>query len=1103
MKQFRLFTGNRLEFLAELLAKVLEKPLSSPLAQEIIVVQSKGMERWVSMRLAQCHGICANISFPFPNAFLYGKVFRKVLTGQPEKSPFDPDVMTWKIMKLLPSCIAEPESAELRSYLGNGKPGLKQYQFASRLADMYDHYLLFRQDWIFAWEQGGKKDGWQSLLWRELSAGNETKHRPALARAFASALEKNPGLVQNLPERVSVFGISTLPPFHMEVFNVLSNYLEVNLFFMNPCAEYWGDVPSRQERKKMMRAAAKKGMGEEELYIGPENPFLTSMGIVGRDFFDMVQNFSTESVECFQSPGEDTLLSCIQSDILCRRERPSELAEKKKIDPADTSVSVHSCHSPMREIEILHDRLLDMFCQSPELRPADILVMTPDIEKYAPFIQAVFDLPPDHPRRIPFSIADRGIRAESRIFDTFFRILELTDGRFGAAQVLSILESPPVRKKFDLSEAELERIRTWIRDTRIRWGADSSTRSRMGLPDFPENTWEAGLNRLFLGYAMRGREEQLFKGILPYDDMEGNETLVMGKLAEFTQRLFSFAKGLALPRSLSGWAEKLRAVPDQFFQGDEHTEKEIQNLRDILSRLPEMEELSGFDADMDIRIIRSHLKQQLQHNLFGFGFITGGVTFCAMLPMRSIPFKIICLVGINSREYPRRTVNPGFDLMAKNPRPGDRSRRNDDRYLFLESILSAREKLYISYVGQSFRDNTSIPPSVLVSELADYIRQGFDLPGKDIIKDHVLTRHPLQAFSPACFREQEKKENPGIFSYSEENCRIARKMGNARTSKPPFISAGLSLPGSEWKNVALENLCSFYKNPAKFLLRHRIGMALEEDDTAIEEKEPFAVNGLAQYRLGEKLVEKCLHGLNPKALFTLQRAAGELPHGAVGECLYEEICRNTEAFARKIRPFVHSGKPKSPEVDLKVNGFRVTGKISNLFPRGVLRYRYAEIKAWDYLTAWIHHLALNCANGTDIPTIVVGREKKEVSLWQYDIPDNALEILEKLIDTYLEGLQNPVKFFPNSALTYADEIVMKGKSAKEAFFEARKKWMGTWRRGGEYIPGEADDSYFRHCFCHCESPEKALDNDFQRLAADVFAPLLKHRKEIEYKKIPL
>jgi len=1092
MKRFRLFTGNRLEILAEILAEVLKTPLSSPLAKEMIVVQSKGMERWLSMRLAEHHGICANIAFPFPNAFIYGHMFRKVLAGQPEKSPFDPEIMTWKIMKLLPSFMAEPESAELKNYLKNAKPGLRHYQFASRLADVYDHYLLFRQQWIFDWEQGRRNDGWQTLLWKKLAAGNETRHRPALARAFRNILEKDKDLAKNLPERVSVFGISTLPPFHMELFNVLSDYREVNLFFMNPCAEYWGDVPSVRERKKIIRDADRKGLREEDLHFGPENPFLSSMGISGRDFFDMIQQFSTQSYDIFETPKEDTLLSCIQADIFFRRERPSEEAPKTTIELSDRSVSVHSCHSPMREVEVLQDHLLDMFREDPELRPADILVMTPDIEKYAPFVQAVFDLPLHHPRRIPFSIADRSIRMESRIADSFLQILELSDGRFSAAQVLSILESPPVRKKFSLSETDLEHIRIWIKDTRICWGIDARTRKRMKLPDFPENTWEAGLNRLFLGYAMRGREESLFKDILPYDPLEGNQALILGHLAEFTNRIFSFARKLSGLRSLSKWAETLRAIPDQFLQGDEDTENEIQRLRDMLSGLEEMQTLSGFDDKTDIRVIRAHLRQQLQQDQFGFGFITGGVTFCAMLPMRSIPFKIICLLGISSGEYPRRNVSPGFDLMTKKSEKGDRSRRNDDRYLFLESILSAREKLYISYVGQSQHDNTPIPPSVLVSELTDSISQGFELQEKDrdILKDHIVTQHRLQPFSPAYFREKERKADTQIFSYAEENSDIAKQLLRGKSEKPAFIAGTLSHPAREWKNVALDSLCAFYKNPAKFLLKRRLGVSLDEKSAVIAEKEPFDLDYLDKYWLGEKLVGKCLSGINPRLLFPLRKSLGELPHGAVGKCRYEEICRGTEEFIKKIRTFVCSAQPGSAELDLRVNGFRLTGTVRNLFPRAQVRYRYADIKSKDYLAAWIHHLAYNCANGAATPTVLVGTEKKEVLALEYDIPANALEILEKLMCLYCEGLEYPVKFFPNSALAYAESIAEEN-SAEKAFLNARKKWCSSYQHSGE-----AEDSYFRHCFCDCDFPEKALDNEFQTLAADVFLPLLKHRKKV-------
>lgn len=1101
MKNFRFFTGNRLEILAEVLAEVLQKkPLSSPLAPETIVVQSKGMERWISMELAQKHGICANMLFPFPNAFVYGHLFRKVLPNLPEVSPFDPQLMTWKLLKILPSCLPETEYAELRHYLKDEKISLRHYQFAARLSDIFDHYLLFRPEWIRDWDQGKNQGGWQSRLWRKLAEGKQHLHRPALMHSFQRSLKKHPECIADLPERISVFGISTLPSFHMQIFEELSEYREVNLFFLNPCKEYWGDVPSRPERKIIDRMAAEKNLTEKDLCIGKENPFLSSMGITGRDFFDIVEEFCTEQILCFVPPGEDSLLHCIQSDIYHRRARPDDSAaektEIKEIDPEDFSIRLHSCHSPMREIEVLQDNLLDIFQTHPELKPSDVLVMAPDIENYAPFIQAVFDLPPNHPRRIPFSIADRGIRVQSRVSECFFRMLDLTDGRFGAAQVLSILETPAVRKKFELSEGDTDLIRTWIRETRIRWGIDSKSRKKMKLPDFPENTWSAGLDRLFLGYAMRGHDEKLFQGILPYDNLEGSETFVLGQFAEFAQRLFSFARSLSRPRSLEEWGKNLKKAVDNFFYAENESEKDIQELRDLCTNLEKTEELSGFEDKIPVSVIRSHLKQQMRQDAYGLGFITGGVTFCAMLPMRSIPFEVICLIGLNSDAYPRRNYSPGFDLMAKNYKKGDRSRRNDDRYLFLESLLSARTKLCISYTGQHITDNSVIPPSVLVSELTDYIRRGFTLTGtqtgtltgsapekKDIIENHVLTRHCLQSFSPSYFSNT--GGNP-LFSYSPENCRAARQLLRGQKQKKVFISAGLSPAGAEWKNVDLHRLCGFYKNPSRFLLRERIGLRLEEKDMRIEEKEAFEVKGLEAYFLQKTMAEQCLGGLDLRELFPVKKTAGMLPHGRVGECVYEKVCRETENVIKKIKPFIGTDIPRTRNVDMQINGFRVRGSIGNLFPRHMLCFRCTNVKAKDLLSAWIQHLSLACLKHGEAPrrSLVAGKNE----IWEYISPEDSAALLEDLIVLYMEGLKKPLPFFPQSALAYA-EIFLNGSKGKNPLAEALAKWKGSYRGAGE-----GDDDYIQLCFHEPDRPENILNAQFQELAIRVYEPLLKNRK---------
>ena len=1083
MTKFRLFTSNRLEILAEGLSEVLGTPLASPLDEEIIVIQSKGMERWVSTELARHHGICANVKFPFPNAFVY-EIFGKVIQDLPERSPFDPKIMTWKIMGLLPSCVSMPGFDSLGGYLGDAVGHLKLFQVSERIADTFDQYLLFRPEMILGWERN-KEDHWQAVLWRELVKEDEKGHHARLGKAFLEAVEKSSTEIKGLPERVSVFGISALPRFHMQILAAISRFTQVNLFLMNPCGEYWGDIVSDWEMKRTLDRGRTQDVTAEELHLEKGNSLLASMGALGRDFFDLVNEFNCEEISSFQEPGEDNLLLCIQSDILNLRDRDQGSDAKKLVAQDDTSIQIHSCHSPMREIEVLHDRLLEMFEKDPSLLPRDVLVMTPDIETYSPYVQAVFDVRANDSGRFPFSIADRSVRKESQIIDTFLSILDLCGSRFGAPQVLAILESRAVQRKFGLSEADFELIRRWVNDTRIRWGIDEKSRSELGLPPFPENTWKAGLERLLLGYAMPGHDENMFGGVLPYDHVEGSEASVLGKFLEFADRLFADVTSLDQPRTLNEWSKTLTELLEGLFLADEDTESETRLIRRTLKDLGDTKEISGFDEEIDIRVIKSHLGSYLEKEGFGFGFIAGGVTFCAMLPMRSIPFKVICLVGMNGDAYPRQSKPLGFDLMAKNPKPGDRSRRHDDRYLFLEAILSAREKLYISYVGQSIQDNTLIPPSVLVSELMDYTEQGFKIEGEKIL-DHIITKHRLQAFSPEYF-----KKNKKLFTYSEANCQAAECILKTRQAPIPFISKGLSDPEQEWKTVDLDRLCGFFGNPAKFLLNRRLGIYLEERASILEERETFDVKGLEKYLLEQSLVERKFLGRKLKDFLPVAKASGGLPHGTIGECIYDSLSHGVKRFVEMTEPNMQGTKLEPLEIDLSISRFRVTGRIDAIYPERLIQYRYAKVKPKDRLKVWIHHLALNCLKVDDYPrtSMLVGLRPTGPEpvwiAWEYSPVEDSEEILGKLLEKYWEGLIRPVHFFPKSSWEYAQMVLERNKSEEEALVKARTTWAGS-----DYHRGECEDAYYQLCFGSTDP----LDSEFEDVAEKVFEPLLKSQK---------
>jgi len=1078
--ELNIYTSNRLEILAEQLARIVRSPLPSPVVPEIIVVQSRGMERWVSMEIARHNGICANSSFPFPNALLQEMTFG-LIPDLPDQALFAPHVLTFRIMQILPACTEIKGFESLKSYLENDTNKLKLYQISNKIADLFDQYLVFRPDMIFDWEQGREKH-WQAKLWRRLIIDREPMHRARLQTELLERIIGQHDLPDNLPARLSIFGISYLPPFYLKVFGAISKIIQVNFFMMNPCQEYWADISSDREMKKIRKTYPHAAEMDAELHLEKGNRLLASMGSLGRNFFRMISELDCRTHEQFEEPLEQDVLSGIQADILSLKdpqitsvsdtsEHDLEPRSLPRFRPdVDPSIQIHSCHSPLREIEVLHDHLLDMFEKEPDLSPRDIIVMTPDIESYGPYIQAVFDAQIDDALRIPFSIADQSIRKESRVVAGFLSILDLPGSRVTATDVTAILDVSSIRDKFDLSEADIEVILRWIKTTNIRWGLDAQSRRELGLPGFSENTWQAGIERLLLGYALPGDNRRMFSGILPYDHIEGSDVKILGKLLDFLDRIFKSVNVLQQKYPLAKWNTIFIDILDQFFASDEESEREIQMLRRLFDDLSTNQKLADFDKAVGLEVVRSHLESFLEHEHFGAGFITSGVTFCAMLPMRSIPFKAVCLLGLDTDAFPRQSKPVSFDLMAKNPRIGDRSRRNDDKYLFLEAVLSARKTLYISYVGQSIRDNAQFPPSVLVSEFLDYIQARFGFSS-----EQMITRHKLQAFSPAYF-----KEGSRLFSYSRDNFAAVSSRYESRKISPLILKA-LDEPNPEWKKLDLDSLCSFYSNPAKFLLEKRLGIYLTETTAVSEDRESFSLDGLQKYLLDQDLVENRLSGLKLKDCLPLYRAKGELPHGKVGDLLYDQMSVNAEAFVSKTEGLARGERLKALTVDLEIAGFNLYGRIADIYERAQIQVRYTSIKPKYLLNTWIYHIVL-CALGEDNypgTSLLICKD----SAREFQKVTNSRKLLEDLLALYWQGMSKPLPFFPEVSYDYAHRVLIKTEANPSALTAAHKKWIGS-----DFKRGASEDPYYDLCFRGIEP----LDDAFEKMARVVFDPLLDH-----------
>ena len=1077
MKRFRLVQGNRLEILSQVLSEILKTPVSSPLDPEIFIVQSQGMSRWLSMEIARHLGISANLKFLYPNEFVQF-VFNRLLPDFSESTLNDASIVTWILMRLMPELSQDNRFDKIRQYLDDDPGGIKQFQLAGRLADTIDQYLLYRPEMIRAWEDGEGRD-WQADLWRRLADEGNRQHRARQIRILTDFCRKHQSLPPGFPERITVFGISALPEFHMQLLDILSRFLEVNLFLMNPCREYWGDILSNREIARQAKPPEDATESADLLYLEQGNPLLAAMGTMGRDFFDMVQALECEQVDVFSDPGRDSLLHCIQSDILDLRPNGIEDGVAVEIDQTDPSVTIHACHSPMREMEVLHNHILSFFEADESLTPGNILVMTPDIETYAPYIHAVFNRPTDDPQWMPYRIADRTMLDESMMIRTFFSILSLHNSRFRLTEIMGILESPEVRNRYRISDADMDLIQQWVTDTRIRWGIDAAFREKIGLPAIPANTWEAGLERLLLGYAMRDPGGQTFQGILPADAVEGGNAEALGKLLAFLQSLFATARSLSADRTIPEWGGFVEKLLQDFFPTGDAEDRDIQAIREACRTMQQNSDAAGFTDTVSIDVITCHLTELMEKKGFGSGFISGGITFSAMLPMRSIPFDVICLLGMNHDAYPRQDRDTEFNLIAKHPRPGDRSRRNDDQYLFLESILSARKYLYVSYTGKGIQDNSTIPPSVLVSELLQYIEAGYGMARTDI-----LTEHKLQPFHSAYFTPAGKDARPDTwFSYSETDLAGAVCLQSRQFEPSPFFPE--KLPAPEITEIDLTSFLRFFENPCRYIINQQLGIYLGRPEDDLEDREPFAIDSLERFQLSNELLEKKIQGVDYAASFECMRARGVLPHQQSGETIFHDFQDRTDRFYRKLAPYIQKEKHDPLEVRLSIDNVLISGRIEPIYPEYAFFYRYGAIRPKDQLLAWIRHLIINCIRqeGYPLQTMVAGREEK--TSWseiRFAPADDAAERLTDLMRLYRNGLEKPLPFFPRSSYRFAELERNPQKTIAEAIQKAEETFIGS-----EYGPaGEGNDPYCRLCFGH----DDPLGEEFQKIALAVFQPMM-------------
>lgn len=672
----RAIYSNRLESLAERLVALLATPADSPFMPETIVVRSPAMGRWLSLHLARRLGVCANVRFPFPERFVW-EVFQAYLPQLEGVSPGSPAVLTWRVLAALDQLREAPGFAPVRDYLCEGDER-KAYALAAHIALAFNGYLVYRPDWIHQWE-AGEGAHWQAHLWRFIAASISSHHWASAQKAFLDAIAERAPYPETLPRRVSLFAVPALPPSHLQFLERLGDNIEVQLFVLTPCRHPWRTPVG------VASAAAPHGVDlpSEAASLEAGNALLASWGRQICDFVAALGERVAQVEHLFVPPESQTLLAWLQADMLALHSSGAHPAAKKRMGSADRSLQIHICHGAMREVEVLHDQLLAMFAADPRLSPSDVVVMAPDIEPYAPLVEAVFAA--GAPRQlIPFVLTDRELLSESPVVEAFFALLDLPNSRFTTTDVLKLLEVDAVRRHFGLTDMDLGEAQGWIRDTGIRWGVDAKAKAGFGLPAVNDHTWRAGLDRLLLGYALPEDGEQFFANILPHDAVEGSRAELLGRLQSFVEAVFDLSEILAAHRTLDEWADVLRALLARFFAPSATESTDLQAIRSAITELQRSAQLAEYTASVSLPVVKSALRQHLRGVTRGGFFLGGAVTFCAMAPISGIPFEVVCLLGVNDGSMPRLPAVGGINRMAEaqHVRRGDPSCREEDRRLF-------------------------------------------------------------------------------------------------------------------------------------------------------------------------------------------------------------------------------------------------------------------------------------------------------------------------------------------------------------------------------------------------------------------------------------
>ncbi len=1012
----RVIPSNKLENLFEALQHIVAAQPTGPFERTTIIVQNQGIQHWLNTQLAQRQGISFNIEFPMPVRFVWGCIRQLVGTENVDAvSPFSREPLTWSINQFLGTdqVINDPSFKRATDYWQTGAfQDLKRFQLAGQLADLFEQYTIYRDDWLEQWSRGesipdlaNHPDAqWQAKLWRMLCERHGKNQQPAYLRELAL---QNASPESELPDVIHVFGVNSLAPAWLNFLERLSEKtgMQVFIYHLNPCVEYWGDLSRNKARLEKWQ--------EDDF---SNNPLLANLGGQGQQFVRMLADADYDTLDLFDdvrpSDGDtDALLNEVQSDLLNLDTHPSPELVK------DNSLKIVSADSPLREIQLLHDQLLHLFNNDASLKPHDIVVMCPQIETYAPFIEAVFAPRGEYDSsRLPCSIADRSVHESEPLVAQFIQLLDTPSRRYTRAEVLDMLSISACQRRFDISADDLPIIERWLDEVSIFWGLDEPNQQRIIENDqpMPLYHWQQGLERLMLGY-LHGDEEILVNGRVWSPAVQLGESELLGALIDAITTLGSARSIVGYEHTPKGWATALRELYQNLFSPNDEDSVADNAIDNAIVALALVEQIDPSPISLDV--VKEFLTGKFVEPSRRQQFLTGQVTFCSMMPMRSVPFKVVALLGMNDGEFPRAKPPAQLDLIAHKPRTGDRSRAGDDRYLFLEAMISARQNLYISYLGRDRRKGNALEPSLVVAELVNYLQNTKQWPEKGSIDQAPL--HP--------FDERHFTAGSQWQSFATQWMTFT---GQGEQDNKPVTNSLRELPDT----MSTGDIVRCLERPAQSFGRYQFDLRLP-DIEADSLEEPFAIDPLSRYQLRNQAIDSMLTD-GVACSFELDKASGRVPQSPTTD----EQLNDWQTFAEQLSNEFKDVSPepiKLTQVDLNIAGIQLTAALP-LVERQLMFYRAGTARDSHVIEWGIAHLVGTVLGLVD-STFAYSDKSQQLMQTSFNPVDvgQAEQWLEAIVTAAKDNLTQPKVTMAAIASAFV--------KAKEPFDQAalNKQWFSS------------------------------------------------------------